>query len=80
MAIARPTVRRPGSGQLEAVEVHDSVPRRNEVPLELWLRIVVGVELRDSSELEMRAKDQVDGGPGPLDFPTAVRRNLRLRR
>src|SRR5690348_450332 len=56
------------SGEVETVEVHDLVPRRDEVTHELLLRVVTRVELRDASELGVRTEDKVDGGARPLDL------------
>src|SRR4051794_25759158 len=44
------------SGEVEAVEVHDLVPRRHEVPHELLLRVVGGVDLGEGTELRVRAE------------------------
>src|SRR5438552_14841515 len=54
------------SGEVEAIEVHDLVPRSHEVTHELLLRVVACVDLRDGSELGVRTEDEVDGGGGPL--------------
>ena len=56
------------STEVEAIEVHDLVPRRHEVTHELLLRVVTCVDLRDGSELGVRTEDEVDGGGGPLDL------------
>src|SRR5215207_5314282 len=58
----------PGSGEVEPIEVHHLVPRGHEVTYELLLRVVARVDLRDGSELRVRAEDEVDGGGGPLKF------------
>src|SRR5436190_5786527 len=50
------------SGDVEAVQVHDLVPRSHEVTHELLLRVVARVDLGDGPELGVRAEDQVDGG------------------
>src|SRR5680860_600528 len=59
---------RPGSGQVEAIEVHDLVPRGHEVLHELLLRVFTSVYLGDSSKLGVRTEHEVDGGTGPLDL------------
>src|SRR6266702_1952677 len=56
------------SAEIEAIEVHDLVPRRHEVTHELLLRVVSCVDLRDGTELRVRTEDEVDGGAGPLDL------------
>src|SRR5207302_4768885 len=55
------------SGEVEAIEVHDLVPRSYEVADELLLRIVTCVDLGNGSELRVRTEDKVNGGGGPLD-------------
>src|SRR5262245_944839 len=62
----RPPNPRPGSGQVEAVEVHDLVPRRHEVTHELLLPVVRGVDLRDRPELRVGPEDDVGRRGGPL--------------
>ena len=49
--LSLPPAPRPGSVQIEAVEVHDLVPGRNEVTYERVLRIVTGVDFRNGPEL-----------------------------
>src|SRR6266540_6662828 len=56
------------SGEVEAIEVHDLVPRRHEVTHELLLRVVTCVDLRDASEWGVRTEDEIDGGACPLDL------------
>src|SRR5499427_5730799 len=71
------------SGQVEAVEVHDLVPRGNEVAHELLLRVVARVDLRDRPELGVGAEDQVEPAAGPLQLArpaiTALEGVLGLR-
>src|SRR5438034_10385666 len=54
------------SGKVEAIVVHDLVPRSHEVTHELLLRVLLCVNLGDGSELGVVAEDEVDGGAGPL--------------
>src|SRR5437660_3186729 len=56
------------SGEIEAIEAHDLVPRSHEVTHELLLGVVTCVDLRDGSELGVRAEDEVDGGACALDL------------
>src|SRR5262249_36231714 len=56
------------SGQVEPVEVHDLVPRGNEVADELLRRVVARVDLGDRTELGVGAEDQVEPGAGPLQL------------
>src|SRR5690348_10260885 len=46
------------SGQVEAIEVHDLVPRGGEVADELLLRVVARVDLSERAELGVGAEDQ----------------------
>src|SRR5690606_35264467 len=52
--------------EVEPVEVHHLVPRRDEVTDELLLRVVAGVHLGERTQLRVRAEDQVDPARGPL--------------
>ena len=54
-----PFVRRFGSVEVEAVEVHDLVPGRHEVQHELLLGVVARVDLRQRAELGVRALAEV---------------------
>src|SRR5437868_13164982 len=56
------------SGKVEAIVVHDLVPRSHEVTHELLLRVVLCVDLRERSELGVVAEDEVDGGAGSLEL------------
>src|SRR5450755_453258 len=56
------------SGEFEAIEVHDLVPRCYEVTHELLRRVVRSVNLRDGPELGVRTECEVDGGSGRLDL------------
>src|SRR6266540_337907 len=56
------------SDKVEAIKIHDLVPRGHKVTHELLLRVVTSVDLRDSSELGVRTEDEVDGGGGPLEL------------
>src|SRR4029453_10210873 len=52
--------------KVEAIVVHDLVPRSHEITHELLLRVVLCVNLGEGSELGVVAEDEVDGGAGPL--------------
>src|SRR5690242_21242189 len=70
-----------GSGEVEAIEVHDLVPRGNEVVHELVLRVVTCVDLGDGSELRVRTEDEVDCCGGPVELSRhaiADRKSTRL--
>src|SRR6266571_2842186 len=54
------------SGKVEAIVVHDLVPRSHEITHELLLRVLLCVNLGEGSELGVRPEDEVDGGAGPL--------------
>src|SRR6266542_6181426 len=56
------------SGKVEAIESHHLVPCSHEVTHEPLLRVVTRVDLRDGSELGVRAENEVDGGAGPLEL------------
>src|SRR5947209_429284 len=45
--------------QVVAVEVHDFVPRANEITDKLLLGVGAGIDLRKGAELGMRAEDEV---------------------
>ena len=47
--------------QVEAIKVHDLVPRSHEVTYECLLRVVTRVDFRDGSELGVRTEDEVNG-------------------
>src|SRR4051812_3227274 len=55
------------SGEVEAVEVHDLVPRGDEVTDELLLRVIRRVDLRQGAQLRVRTEDEVDRGGRPPD-------------
>jgi len=57
-----------GSGKVEAIEMHDLVPRGREVTHKRLLRVVTRVDFRDGSELGVRAEDEVYAGAGPLQL------------
>src|SRR5687767_10676418 len=82
-AEVRPTWTSDGSGEVEPIEVHDLVPRSDEVTHELLLRVVLCVDLRDGSELGIRTEDEVGSGGGPLELARhsvpALVHVLRLR-
>src|SRR5437764_9172516 len=56
------------SGKVEAIVVHDLVPRSHEITHELLFRVLLCIKLGDGSELGVRAEDEVDGGAAPLDL------------
>src|SRR5260370_23217311 len=56
-----------GSGEVEPVEVHHLVPRRDEVAHELLLRVIARVDLRERAQLGVRPEDEVNTAAGPLD-------------
>src|ERR1700746_2421126 len=61
-APAASTGRSPALGnEIEAIEIHHLVPRSDEVTYELLLGVVACVDLREGSELGVRAEDEVDG-------------------
>src|ERR1700704_6397318 len=55
------------SRKVEAIEVDDLGPRRDEVLDELRLRIRASVDLREGSELGVRAEEEIDARAGPLE-------------
>src|SRR6478672_13438184 len=57
-------VEREGSGEVEAVELHDLHPGRDEVVDELLVGVLAGVDLRERAQLGVGAEDQVDRGGG----------------
>jgi hypothetical protein len=56
------------SGEVEAVKVHDLVPRRDKVVHELLLGVLASIDFRQGPELGVRTEDEVDTGAGPLEF------------
>src|SRR5688572_15706347 len=50
----------PRSGKVEAIEIHDLVPRGHEVAHELLPGVVARVDLRECAELGVRTEDQID--------------------
>src|SRR5207248_2348291 len=56
------------SDKVEAIKIHHLVPRSDKVTHELLLRVVTRIDLREGSELGVRAEDKVDGGGGPLEL------------
>src|SRR5690606_15200683 len=54
--------------QVEPVQVHHLVPRRDEVVDELLLRVVGRVDLGDRPQLRVRPEDEVDPAGGPLEL------------
>src|SRR5262245_50855958 len=53
------------SSEVEAVEVHDFVPRRDKVVHELLPGVRTCVNFRQGPELGVRTEDEVDPGAGP---------------
>src|SRR5687767_6548944 len=56
------------SSQIEAIVVHHLVPRSRKVTHELFLQVLLCVNLGDGSKLGVVAEDEVDGGAGPLEL------------
>src|SRR5690349_16098619 len=56
------------SGDVVPVEVHHLDPRRHEVLDELLLRVIAGVDLRDRTQLGVRAEHEVGTAAGPPDL------------
>lgn len=56
------------SGQVEAVSTHDLGPGGHEVPDELILVIVLGVDLGVAAQHRVGAEHQIRPGRGPLDL------------
>src|SRR5690348_5725244 len=54
--------------EIVAVCVHHFGPRGREVLRELLLRVRAAIDLRDRSELRVRAEDQIDARAGPLQL------------
>src|SRR3954468_644395 len=57
-----------GSAEVEAVEVHDLVPRGDEVLDEPLLRVVAGVDLGDGPELGVGTEDEIGGRRRPTEL------------
>ncbi len=55
-------------GKIETIQIHNLVPRRDEVVYELLLRILTGVDFRDGPKLRIRTEQKVDGRAGPLEI------------
>jgi hypothetical protein len=51
-----------GSGKVEAIEIHDLVPRRHEIMDKCLLCIVTCVNFRQSAKLGVRPEDEIDMG------------------
>ncbi len=56
------------SGKVEAIEIHDLVPRSDEVTHELLFGVVTRVDLSDRPELRVRPEDEIDAAAGPLEL------------
>src|SRR5208283_1883219 len=56
------------SSQVETIQIHHLDPGRDEVLDELLPRVRAPVDLGQGPELRVRAEDQVDARPGPLDL------------
>ncbi len=56
------------SGEVEAVQVHYLIPHRDKVVPEFLLGVLTAVDFRQGPELGVRTEDEVDTGPGPLEF------------
>ena len=58
----------PRSDQVEAVQVHNLVPGCDEVTHELFLRIVLRIDLGQGAQLRVGAEYKVNSGGCPLGF------------
>src|SRR5512136_196611 len=58
----------PRSGKVEAVKVHNLVPRRYKVMQELLLGVLATIDFGDGPKLGVRTEDEVDTGAGPREF------------
>src|SRR5262249_3521181 len=58
--------------EVEAIEVHDLVPRGHEVSYELLLGVVTRVDLRDGPELGVPTEGEIHGGGGPPGLARAA--------
>src|SRR5688572_27540698 len=58
----------PGSDSIESIEIHDLVPRGNEVAHEFLPCVVARVDLRERPELGVRSEDEVDTARGSLEL------------
>jgi hypothetical protein len=56
------------SGEIEAVKVHDLVPRRDKVMDKLLLGVLTSVDFGQGAEFGVRTEDEVDTRAGPLEF------------
>src|SRR5258706_13506623 len=75
--------------EVEAIEVHHLAPCGHEVTDEFLLRVLGTVDLRDGTELGVRAEHQIDtrGGPlaltgsamAPFEHMLCIRHRLPLR-
>src|SRR6266545_6212491 len=65
--------------KVEAIVVHDLVPRSHEGTHELLLRVLLCVNFGDGSELGVVAEDEVDGGAGPLHRAGAIATLVHVR-
>ncbi len=56
------------SGKIEAIKIHDLIPRSNEVTHELLLGVVTPVDFSDRPKLRVRTEYEVDAAAGPLEL------------
>ena len=54
--------------KLEAIQVHHLAPRRYKVMHKLLFCVAACIDFRKSSELRVRAEDQIDNGARPLEL------------
>src|SRR3989339_1082828 len=62
------TMRPSESGTIESTEIHDLVPRGNEIAHELLPCVVARIDLRERAELGVRPENQVNAAAGPLEL------------
>ena len=55
------------SREVEAIQIHDLIPRRDEIVDEFLSGVGAAVHLGQSAQLGMGAEDQIDSRGGPLD-------------
>ena len=52
--------------QIEAISIHNLMPRGHEVLGELLLGVRASIDLRKSAQLRLRAEDEIGARGGPL--------------
>jgi YD repeat-containing protein len=66
--VATPLTMVLAESEVETVQVHDLVPRRDKVVHELLLGVVTGVDFRQGPQLEFEPKIRSTRVAGPLEF------------